>query len=133
MITPLVHSRNARGDYVEGGHEEVPITVIEGMLVLLGTIDMPEWLKDPNIQLTVGLLVLCILIAGGFSLVSRFRDYAAQDGDEPIDALAKLEEMHLKGDISEMEFRTIQAKAVMLSQRESSDEVLTSADEPSVS
>ena len=109
----------------------MPITVIEGMLVLLGTIDMPEWLKDPNIQLTVGLLVLCILIAGGFSLVSRFRDYAAQDGDEPIDALAKLEEMHLKGDISEEEFRNIQAKAETLSNLVSNPDDLSLEDETS--
>ena len=85
------------------------------MLVFQGKLIMSEWLKSPNVQLAVGLLVLCILISAGFWLVSRSRDYAAHDQDDTLDALANLEEMHLKGDISEEEFRNIQAKAETLS------------------
>ena len=94
---------------------------------------MSEWLKSPNVQLAVGLLVLCILISASFWLVSRFRDYAAHDQDDTLDALANLEEMHLKGDISEEEFRTIQAKAETLSQSETSFDDATSPDNSSVS
>ena len=92
---------------------------------------MSEWLKSPNVQLAVGLLVLCILISASFWLVSRFRDYAAHDQDDTLDALANLEEMHLKGDISEEEFRTIQAKAETLSACDPAIDVSASPDESS--
>ena len=96
------------------------------MLVFQGKLIMSEWLKSPNVQLTVGLLVLCILISAGFWLVSRFRDYAAHDQDDTLDALANLEEMHHKGDISEEEFRNIQAKAETLSN------LVSNPDDPSL-
>ena len=92
---------------------------------------MSKWLEDPNVQLVAGLLVLCILTAIGFSLVSRFRDYAAQDRDIAVDALANLEEMHRKGDISEEEFRTIKSKASLPSQNDKPDDGSTSQDESS--
>ena len=41
--------------------------------------------------------------------MASFRDYAAQDREEPDDALANLREMHRNGDITDEEFRTIQA------------------------
>jgi uncharacterized membrane protein len=62
------------------------------------------------VQLGVGLVVLGILIAAGFYLVSIFRDYAADDQEDTSSVLANLEEMHRKGDISDQEFRTIQAR-----------------------
>ena len=92
---------------------------------------MSEWLKSPNVQLAVGLLVLCILISASFWLVSRFRDYAAHDQDDTLDAFANLEEMHLKGDISEEEFRNIQAKAETLSNLVSNPDDLSLEDETS--
>ena len=54
-------------------------------------------------------MVLCVLIAAGIYVMASFRDYAAQDREEPDDVLANLREMHRKGDISDEEFRTIQA------------------------
>ena len=101
------------------------------MLVFQGKLIMSEWLKSPNVQLAVGLLVLCILISAGFWLVSRFRDYAAHDQDDTLDALANLEEMHHKGDISEEEFRNIQAKAETLSNLVSNPDDLSLEDETS--
>ncbi len=61
------------------------------------------------LQAGAGLLVLCVLIAGAFYLLSSFRDYAAEDKEDTEEVLSKLKEMHLKGDISDEEFRTIQA------------------------
>ena len=101
------------------------------MLVFQGKLIMSEWLKSPNVQLAVGLLVLCILISASFWLVSRFRDYAAHDQDDTLDALANLEEMHHKGDISEEEFRNIQAKAETLSNLVSNPDDLSLEDETS--
>lgn len=73
---------------------------------------MLEILEMPTVQAVLAVLVLCVLIAGGFYLVSIFRDYAAGDREEETDVLANLREMHLRGDISDEEFRTIQAKTV---------------------
>lgn len=70
---------------------------------------MSDLFATPTVQIGIGLLVLSVLIGGSFYLLSSFRDYTAED-KEPIDgALSNLEEMHLKGDISDEEFRTIQA------------------------
>ena len=72
--------------------------------------DMPDLNETPFVQIGVPVVVLCVLIAAGFYLVSIFRDYAADDQDDTSDVLANLEEMHRKGDISDQEFRTIQAR-----------------------
>ncbi len=71
---------------------------------------MLEILNNPTVQAVLGIVVLCVLMAAGFYLVSIFRDYAANDHQGADDMLANLREMHLQGDISEEEFRTIQAK-----------------------
>ena len=71
---------------------------------------MLEVLNNPTVQAVLGIVVLCVLIAAGFYLVSIFRDYAANDCRGTDDMLANLREMHLQGDISDEEFRTIQAK-----------------------
>lgn len=71
---------------------------------------MSDLVTDPAVEAGLAILVLCVLIAGGVYLVSIFRDYAAEDRDEPHDTLANLRELHLRGEISDAEFRTIQAK-----------------------
>ncbi len=70
---------------------------------------MPDLTSAPVLQTGALLLILCVLIAVAFYLVSSFRDYAAQDTEDAQEALANLQEMHRKGDISDEEFRTIQA------------------------
>ena len=70
---------------------------------------MSDLFATPTVQVVIGLLVLSVLIRGALYLLSSFRDYTAED-KEPINgALSNLEEMHLKGDISDEEFRTILA------------------------
>ena len=71
---------------------------------------MTDFFAAPTVQVGIALLVLCILIAAAFYLVSSFRDYTAQDQESTAEALFKLEEMHRKGDISDEEFRTIQTR-----------------------
>ena len=70
---------------------------------------MSDFFADPTVQASAAVLILCVPIAAGFYLVSSFRDYTAEDMGNADDALANLEEMHRKGDISDEEFRTIQA------------------------
>jgi uncharacterized membrane protein len=70
---------------------------------------MPDFFTTPTVQAGIAVLILCVLIAAGFYVMSIFRDYAANDQETAAEHLFKLEEMHRKGDISEEEFRTIQA------------------------
>ena len=89
-------------------------------------------LSDPTVKAGVGLLVLIILAAFAFFLVARLRDYTAQDWEPSDEGLSNLEEMRLKGDISEEEFRTIQSVAQQQSfgveEPVSSDEASTDSD-----
>ena len=79
---------------------------------------MTDLVNNPTVQAGLAIVVLCVLIASGFYLVSIFRDYAADDRDEAIDMLANLREMHKRGDISDEEFRIIEAKTDFQRSRE---------------
>jgi uncharacterized membrane protein len=70
---------------------------------------MQDFFADPAVRAVLGLLIMCVLIAAAFYLVSILRDYADEDRENSTEALAILQEMHLKGDISDKEFRTIEA------------------------
>jgi hypothetical protein len=77
-------------------------------LIALGWTDV--W-TVPWTRAVACLVVLCILIAVGFYVVSTFRDYAGNDRQSPYFADSNLQEMLRRGDISEAEFRTIQSKS----------------------
>lgn len=72
---------------------------------------MSDVFANPAVRAGAAVVVLCVLIAGGFYLLSIFRDYAAQDRETSNDVLSNLREMNRRGDISDEEFRTIQATA----------------------
>lgn len=70
---------------------------------------MREFLGDPAVKAGIALLILIIVSATALFLLSRLRDYTDGDWDSTSDGLLNLEEMRLKGDISEEEFRTLRA------------------------
>lgn len=72
---------------------------------------MTDVFANPTVRLALAVPVLLILIALGFWLMGRLRDYTTDDRHEPLGALVNLEEMLRNGDISEEEFRTIKASA----------------------
>ncbi len=53
--------------------------------------------------------ILIVLIVLAYFVVSRFRDYVAGDQATASEALSNLREMLRKGEITDEEFRTIQA------------------------
>ena len=65
----------------------------------------------PWTRAVAGIMILCILIAVSFYVVSSYRDYTGKDRREPFFAASNLEEMLRRGDISEAEFRTIHSKS----------------------
>ena len=72
---------------------------------------LTDLLSDPSVRIGAAMLVLLVVAAFGFFLVSRLRDYTTQDQEEPLEMLSNFEEMRLKGDITEEEYRTIQSAA----------------------
>lgn len=66
-------------------------------------------IAKPAVQAGIALVVLAILIALAFWVLARLRDYNTDDQLGTSEVFANLEEMRRKGDISEEEFRTIQA------------------------
>lgn len=69
---------------------------------------MSDFVTDPPMLAGATVVILCMVIAASFYLLARLRDYNAQDRESSLDVLSNLREMHLKGDISDEEFRTIQ-------------------------
>jgi len=65
----------------------------------------------PTMQAVVGLLVLSILIAVALNLVSRFRDYAAEDWRGHDSVHSNFQEMLRRGDITEAEYRKIHSRS----------------------
>ncbi|WP_218933810.1 hypothetical protein [Rubripirellula lacrimiformis] len=82
-------------------------------------------------QAATAVVVLCILISGGFYLVASYRDYVADDREITPEALANLLEMHRKGDISDQEIRTIQARTQQHFAGPIANDVSTDSDESS--
>lgn len=70
---------------------------------------MLDFLNDSVIKTTIAVAILCVLCAIAFFAVSKFRDYAVNDQECTDELLANLRELKLKGDITDQEFRTIQA------------------------
>lgn len=68
---------------------------------------MSDLINDPTIQAGLGVLVLCGLTAIAYWGVSKFRDYNAEDQDHTGELLANLKELHLSGEITDEEYRTI--------------------------
>ena len=70
---------------------------------------MADIFTTPAVQAVAGVLVVGVLIAGGFYLVAIFRGSTVDDRDERHDVMANFREMQREGDISDAEFRTIQS------------------------
>ena len=64
------------------------------------------YLQSPGAQLVVWTAVLAILCAIGFYIVRRFRD-GAEDTETTSTLLTKFQESQRRGELNEVEFRTI--------------------------
>ena len=64
-------------------------------------------LRTPRAKVVIGKAVLAILVMVGYYVVREFRDRNDDDVLVPPEALRNFRELHHKGDISDVEFRTI--------------------------
>lgn len=69
---------------------------------------MRDLLDDPLVVAGVGFMVIAGLCAIAFYVARSFRDYTDEDHQDADQMLANLKEMHLRGDITDEEFRVIQ-------------------------
>jgi hypothetical protein len=68
---------------------------------------MAGLLQQHYFDLAVSLGVLLLVAGAGAYLLRRFRDRAGEDGTPRCDLLTKFGEMRSRGDLSDMEYRTI--------------------------
>jgi hypothetical protein len=99
-------------DTHQGRRLSVPVVRMEAfeMSELIDSSWWDMWTM-PWARAVAGLVVLCIVIAVGFYVVSSFRDYAGNNRQVTYFADSNLQEMLRQGVISEAEFRTIQSKS----------------------
>lgn len=86
---------------------------------------MSDLLASPVVQSGAAVLILCVLTVAAFYVVSSYRDYVAEDQEVASEALANLREMHRNGDITDEEFRTIQARTQLTGGREAKNAAMT--------
>ncbi|MEY4567568.1 MAG: hypothetical protein RLY14_2538 [Planctomycetota bacterium] len=70
---------------------------------------MWNMLSQPVVQAGLSFLLLMLVTAIGFRIVSSLRDWSKKKDTSLPETLGKFEEMRREGDISEAEFRTIEA------------------------
>jgi hypothetical protein len=66
--------------------------------------------SSPRLQALGLVLILCMLLVGLVFIMSRFRDYAAEDRRDSSFDDPHFEEMLLQGDITEQEYRKIMSR-----------------------
>jgi len=78
-------------------------------IVVVGSAAMLEILNNPIAQLALSVLFLSMIIALGYAGVSSLRDWSRKSENLTPEPLSNFEEMRREGDISEAEFRNIEA------------------------
>lgn len=95
--------------------------VLFARIVVVGSAAMLEILNNPIAQLALSVLFLSVMIALGYAGVSSLRDWSRKSESLTPEPLSNFEEMRREGDISEAEFRNIEAvlgrKGVQTSER----------------
>lgn len=70
---------------------------------------MLEILNKPVVQVALSLLFLAVIIGLGYRWVASLRDWSRKTENLRPETLSNFEEMRREGDISEAEFRNIEA------------------------
>jgi uncharacterized membrane protein len=71
---------------------------------------MPEFFSHPLLKAALWLASILILFALGIVFVRRWRGDAAEDQQDTSQMLTKFRELHLRGGLSDDEYRTIKTK-----------------------
>jgi len=82
---------------------------------------MSDFLNQTSVQLALSITFLVVITALGYRWVSRLRDLSRKSDRVLPEALGKFEEMRREGDISEAEFRNIEAVLGRIRAKKSSE------------
>jgi len=82
---------------------------------------MTDVLHHPLLSASLWFAVIIALIALAVVVARRFRGSAAQDGGGANELLAKFRDLHLRGGLSDDEYRTIKTKLATQLDSELSD------------
>ena len=83
--------------------------------------NMAEYFEDPIVQLVIWLAVFSALVAVAAYIIMRLRTEAVQNEPVASELLSKFRELHVEGDLSEEEFRTIKTTLAEQLQEELKD------------
>lgn len=71
---------------------------------------MPELLRHPLLQAALWFASILVLFALAILFLRKWRGGAAKDRQDPSELLTKFRELHLRGSLSDDEYRTIKTK-----------------------
>jgi len=71
---------------------------------------MPEFVRHPLLQAALWFASILVLLALGILFLRKWRGDAANDQQDPSELLTKFRELHLRGSLSDDEYRTIKTK-----------------------
>jgi uncharacterized membrane protein len=70
---------------------------------------MWDYLRTSSAQLTLGVAAVAILVAVGIYVVGRVKSSFREDGISTNEMLTNFRELHSRGELSDVEYRTIKA------------------------
>jgi hypothetical protein len=82
---------------------------------------MPELFDHPLLRAALWIASVLVVFALGIMIVRRWRGDAADDRPDASELLTKFRELHLRGGLSDDEYRTIKTKLAAQSEPKLSD------------
>jgi uncharacterized membrane protein len=71
---------------------------------------MPELFRHPLFEAALWFALILVLIALALVFVRKWRGSDADDQRDPVELLTKFRELHVRGGLSDDEYRTIKTK-----------------------
>jgi uncharacterized membrane protein len=71
---------------------------------------MPEWFRQPLLQAALWFAFILVLFALAILFLRKWRGGAAEDQQDSSELLTKFRELHVRGGLSDDEYRTIKTK-----------------------
>jgi uncharacterized membrane protein len=87
---------------------------------------MPEFFSDPLLRAALWFAVIFALLALAIAVLRRWRGGSADDQPGSSELLTKFRELHVRGTLSEDEYRTIKTKLATQLEAKLSDSEKTS-------
>jgi uncharacterized membrane protein len=87
---------------------------------------MPEFFSEPLLRAALWFAAIFVLLALAVAIVRRWRGGSADDQPSSSELLTKFRELHVRGTLSEDEYRTIKTKLATQLEAKLSDSDKTS-------